>query len=258
MSSSIDTPAFGDIISLNGPELVVVLVEAADPRNIGAVARAMSNLAVSSLRLVNVAKFDQTVAQGVACWGKDLVVSAQRFDSLRDAVADCHEVVGFASDSAGHRVPQLLLGEWVSQVSERAGAKVALVFGSEENGLRREHFPLCQYLVRIPSSTANPSYNLAQSVILALYAIRATAQSHVGASQPDWPVSSQLEPLTDMVLEVAKDVGFLNQNSPEQIRELLVNLTRRGRVNKRELLVLTGLVGMIKKRIAAPRDIDKH
>jgi hypothetical protein len=59
-------------------------------------------------------------------------------------------------------------------------------------------------------------------------------------------------------LEVAKDVGFLNQNSPEQIRELLVNLTRRGRVNKRELLILTGLIGMIKKRIAAPRDTDKH
>ena len=139
-------PSFGDIPGASKPEVVVVLVEAADPRNIGAVARAMSNLATKDLRLVNTPKFDPVVAKGVACWGHDVVTNARRFDDLKEAVADCHEVVGFASDSANHRVPQLLLPEWASQAIQTPNTRVALVFGSEENGLRREHFPLCQYL----------------------------------------------------------------------------------------------------------------
>ncbi len=243
------TPAFGDISPGKGPSLVVVLVEVSDPRNVGAVARAMSNLATTEIRLVNPAVFDLTLAQGVACWGRDLVMSGKRYAALDEAVADCHEVVGFASDSGRHRVPQLLLEEWVQRLDTNHNRRIALVFGSEENGLRREHFPLCEYLVRIPSAVSNRSYNLAQSVLLALYAIRMRAGGHVGESQREWPASAQLEPFTAMVLEVAERAGFLNDNSPAHIRDLVVNLTRRGRVTTRELKILTGLVGMIRRRI---------
>lgn len=249
MPESRTTPAFGDILLDRGPSVVVILVEVGDPRNIGAVARAMSNLATLELRLVNPAEFNLTLAQGVACWGRDLVVNCKRYASLADAVADCHEVVGFASDSGRHRVPQRLLEDWVQQLDTHEERRVALVFGSEENGLKREHYPLCQYLVRIPSSVENRSYNLAQAVLLALYAVRMRAGGHVGESQPDWPASGQLEPFTALVLEVAERVGFLNENSPTHIRDLLVNLTRRGRVTTRELKILTGLMGMISRRV---------
>ena len=249
MPESRSTPTFGDIKPGPGPDVVVVLVEATDPRNIGSVARAMSNLATTELRLVNPATFDVTLAQGVACWGRDLLMTSKSFSNLAEAVADCHEVVGFASDSGRHRVPQLLLDDWVGQLDMSPQRRIAVVFGSEENGLRREHFPLCQYLVRIPSSTSNPSYNLAQSVILALYALRMRVGGHVGETQPEWPVSAQLEPFTEMVLDVASQVGFLNDHSPEHIRELLINLTRRGRMTTRELSILTGLVGMVRRRL---------
>lgn len=249
MPESRTNPAFGDIKCDIGPSIVVVLVEAADPRNIGAVARAMSNLATCELRLVNPAEFDLTLAQGVACWGRDLVMSCKRYAALGEAVADCHEVVGFASDSGRHRIPQLLLEPWVQQLDTQPERRLAMVFGSEDNGLRREHFPLCQYLVRIPSAESNRSYNLAQSVLLALYAVRMRAGGHVGESQLEWPASAQFEPFTNMVLDVAEQVGFLNENSPAHIRDLLVNLTRRGRVTTRELKILTGLVGMISRRL---------
>lgn len=249
MPESRTSPAFGDIRPGRGPNVVIVLVEVTDPRNIGAVARAMSNLATLELRLVNPADFDLTLAQGVACWGRDVVMSCKRYATLAEAVADCHEVVGFASDSGRHRVPQRLLEDWVQQLDTHQERRVAMVFGSEENGLKREHFPLLQYLVRIPSSVENRSYNLAQSVLLALYGVRMRAGGHVGETQPEWPASGQLESFTAMVLEVAEKVGFLNENSPVHIRDLLVNLTRRGRVTTRELKILTGLVGMIGRRV---------
>jgi len=246
--------SLGDLVD-SGSRLtfVVVLVEPKDPRNIGAVARAMSNLAVSDLRLVNPEPFDITVAKGVACWGAELIDSRKTFSLLSDAVEDAHEVVGFASDSGSHRMSQRILEDWVSTLDSNNEKTVALVFGSEERGLRREHFPICQNLIRIPSASENPSYNLAQSVILSLYALRRKTHSALGDDVQDLPTSGQLDQFTKMVLRAAGDVGFLNENSPEHIEELLVNITRRGRLSTRELKIMTGLFGMIHKKCGAER-----
>ena len=240
--------AFGDLLPHTAHKIVVVLVEPGDGRNVGAVARAMSNLAVQDLRLVSPRAFDLTIAKGVACWGEELIDSSQRFDSLQEAVRDCHEVVGFASDSSGHRVPQATLEEWAKTTSQGAARTIALVFGSEENGLSKAEFPLCQYLIRIPSSGANRSYNLAQSVLLALYQMRTQGQRYVGGEEVEWSTSEQLDELSTMMLRVAEDVGFLNENSPEHMTDVLMNMTRRGRLNVRELKILTGLFGMVRKR----------
>jgi len=247
-----ETPprAFGDLIPLpEGLRVVVVLVEPKDPRNIGSVARVMSNLGITELRLVTPANFDLTLARGVACWGADIINSSTSYGDLKEALADAHEVLGFASDSAMHRVPQLLLDEWIERLAKAPTKTVALVFGSEESGLRREHYPLCQFLVRIPSSAANPSYNLAQSVLIALYSLTKRLGSAVGAERGEWCTSTQLEGFTEMVLSTAKEVGFLNDHSPNHMSDLLANLSRRGHLSNRELTILTGLFGQIRKEL---------
>jgi TrmH family RNA methyltransferase len=242
---------FGDLTAAPDKrrKVAVVLVEAQDPRNIGAVARAMSNMAEEDLRLVHPGKFNLEVARGVACWGASVIDSARTYTSLREAAADTQEVVGFASDSGNHRVPQLLLHDWVKELLASPSRSIALVFGSEETGLRREHFPLCQYLVRIPSSGANRSYNLAQAVLLTLYELHRYSNNLIGGNAPDFPTSGQLDQLTTMVLRVATQAGFLNENSHEGITDLLVNVTRRGKLSARELKILTGLFGQISKRL---------
>ena len=240
----------GDLVAQGARlRIVVVLVEPKDPRNIGAVARAMSNLAVTDLRLVEPEPFDLVMAKGVACWGAHLLDTHQTFKSLSEAVCDAHEVVGFASDSGSHRMSQRILEDWVGTVDCQQERTVALVFGSEERGLRREHFPVCQNLIRIPSAGENPSYNLAQSVLLALYSLRRCSHTGIGDDIKDLPTSGQLEQFTQMVLRTAKDVGFLNENSPKHIEDLLVNMTRRGRLSTRELKIMTGLFGMIHRKL---------
>lgn len=252
MSDAKVKKALGDLTTTTARlRLIVVLVEPKDPRNIGAVARAMSNLEVTDLRLVQPEPFDVTVAKGVACWGEALVDSLTTHASLAQAVADAHEVVGFASDSSSHRMSQRILEDWIGTLDPRGDRTIALVFGSEERGLRREHFPLCQNLIRIPSSSENPSYNLAQSAILALYALRRRTHEAIGDELRDLPTSGHLEQFTQMVIRTANKVGFLNENSPEHMQELLVNITRRGRLSTRELKIMTGLFGMIHKKVEA-------
>jgi tRNA/rRNA methyltransferase len=252
MSNETPKKALGDLTTpLSGLRLIVVLVEPKDPRNIGAVVRAMSNLEVHDLRLVQPEPFDMTVAKGVACWGESLLDSVTIHATLADAVSDAHEVVGFASDSSSHRMSQRILEDWIGTLDMHGERIIALVFGSEERGLRREHFPLCQNLIRIPSSSENPSYNLAQSVILALYALRRRSHEAIGDDIKDLPTSGQLEQFTQMVLRTAEQVGFLNENSPNHIQELLVNITRRGRLSTRELKIMTGLFGMTHKKLSS-------
>lgn len=247
--------AFGDLLPLpEGLRVVVVLVEPKDPRNIGAVARAMSNLGICDLRLVAPASYDVVMARGVACWGAEIVDAAATFLTLAEAIADTHESIGFASDSASHRIPQLLLDEWIETLAAAPNRTIALVFGSEESGLRREHYPLCRFLVRIPSSATNSSYNLAQSVLLALYAVRRRLSTAIGSERGDWPINAHVEQFVEMVLDTAQTVGFLNANSPAHMRDLLASMTRRGHYSSRELRILTGLFGQILKRLASTSD----
>lgn len=250
MTQSESSGAFGDLSATpHSARIVVVLVEPRDPRNIGSVARAMSNLGVLELRLVAPARFDREIAQGVACWGEDIIKAAGTFTDLESAVEDVHEVVGFASDSGHHGIPQMLLSQWVDTRDIRPPSDVALVFGSEENGLRREHFPFCECLIRIPSTGENRSYNLAQAVLLTLYELRKASRFCVGAGSSELPTHAQVKPLTDMVLRLAEMSGFLRENAPEHIRDLLANLTRRGKMTRRELTIVTGFIGTVTKAL---------
>jgi tRNA/rRNA methyltransferase len=243
-------PTFGDFSrKYNTRSVAVVLVEPEDPRNIGAVARAMSNLDVHILRLVNPTQFDRKMATAVACWGDAVIENAETYPTLAEAVADLQEVVGFASDSGKHRIPQLMLDQWVESLPVDPEHRIGLVFGSEEQGLRREHFPWCQYLIRIPSSEANRSFNLAQSVLLALYSLQRATPDLVPAPTETRADSHELAEYTEMVLRVAKEVGFLKMHSSQHIRELLTNVSRRGRLSTRELVILKGLFGTVLKHL---------
>lgn len=251
MQEQSNSRALGSLDPQKNIELVVVLVSPKDARNIGSVARAMSNLGVSELRLVTPEEFEMDLAVKVACWGHEVVSSSTTFTSLSAAVSDCTEVVGFASDSGKHRVAQMVLDHWIASLPTTGHQRVALVFGSEENGLQSEHFPLCQYLVRIPSVAENPSYNLAQSVLLALYSLQTKYSAVIGGEQPEMPESKELENLTSMVIKLAKEADFLNEHTPPHIQDTIVNLSRRGRMTTRELKMITGLCGMVYKKLSA-------
>src|SRR5580693_484542 len=81
-------------------QLRVVLVETRNPLNIGAAARAMSNFGFLHLRVVNpydVAFEGARSAVGAA----QVLLDAEKFSTVAEAVADCSLVVG--TTAVGHR-----------------------------------------------------------------------------------------------------------------------------------------------------------
>ncbi len=150
-------------------ELIVVLVRTRNPLNIGAAARAMSNFGISQLRVVQ--PYEAAFREARSAVGAArLLAEAQEFTSVAEAVADCSLVVGTtaAKDRELHH-PLLRLEQAAPLLRQHAGAKTALLFGSEKTGLSIEDMSHCHWLLRIPTREEHSSMNLGQAVAICLY-----------------------------------------------------------------------------------------
>src|SRR5437667_5483448 len=169
--------------------LRVVLVRTRNPLNIGAAARAMSNFGVSHLRVVN--PYEPAFRESRSAVGASSVLaSAQQYQSVAEAVADCTLVVG--TTAVRHRElqhPLRRLEYGARLIRKQLGSnRVALLFGSEKFGLSNQDLSRCHWLLRIPTREENISMNLGQAVAVCLYELARDAKA---AQQPQ-----KLEPAT--------------------------------------------------------------
>ena len=149
--------------------LRVVLVDARNPLNIGAAARAMSNFGFRHLRVVNpydVAFEGARSAVGAA----EVLSSAEKYETVADAVADCSLVVG--TTAIGHRDLQHSIQRLEAAAplirAHLASGPCALLFGSEKFGLSNQDMSHCHWLMHIPTREEHFSMNLGQAVAICL------------------------------------------------------------------------------------------
>ena len=228
----------------------VVLVEPGDSLNIGAVARAMTNLGFRHLHLVAPPRYDRERAATSACWGTPVLDGAQVHATLEEALSGMEQVVGFSARHGADRPRHLLLDEWCARVSTEPAAKTALLFGPEDHGLHTEHLAHCRWLIRIPSSEANPSFNLAQSVLLALFELSRPAWGAIPREEKRRPTIADFRQLDRLVDAVLRQVGYFSKGTPRPIPRLVKHLFRRFDPDLREIGVLTGMFGKIHRALA--------
>src|ERR1700761_3947098 len=131
--------------------LAVVLVRARNPNNIGAVARAMHGFGFTDLRIVSDYPVSLERARS-AIDASEILASARTFETVAEAVADCHLVVG--TTAVGERKREHPLhtlaqaGDLIRATPETA--HVALLFGSEKTGLSNDELGYCNWLLTIP------------------------------------------------------------------------------------------------------------
>lgn len=233
----------------------VILVEPGESRNVGSVARAMKNLGFSHLHLVAPPHFDPERAAMTACWATDILDTMVIHPTFEDALRDFEHVIAFSGREGKNRGAPMSLLEWGEALETGAPVRTALVFGPEDNGLRQEHMELCRLVLRIPSSAACPSFNLAQAVLLALFEIArrepAAAPDHVSRQLPPWNDFFQLDRLLDRVMERS---GFVRVGTPEPVPGLVKNLFRRIELDKREMGILLGLFGRLDRVLERKND----
>lgn len=224
--------------------LSVVLAYPQDPVNIAAVVRAMKNMGASDLRLVQPCAYDPFRIEGVAHGTRDLVQKIRHFDSLDDALADCHHVIGFAGKRRTARWERIAPRPAAERYAERlqAGDRVALLFGQEDHGLANDALDRVHVQCIIPT-TDHASLNLAQAVLVALYEFhlaagdatrRVEAHKHQTgpASHEEW---ERLFADTQAALDA---IAFFRTRNPELVMRTVRSLAFRAAPDTREVTML--------------------
>lgn len=151
---------------------IVVLVEPQLGQNIGTAARAMANFGLSRLRLVKPRDGWPDIQAVRAASGADAVLDGvQLYDTLADAIADCHFVLATTARAHDQAKPVLGPEAAVREMAPRiaAGDSVAVVFGRERWGLENDEVGLADAIVTYPVNPAFASLNLAQAVLVIAY-----------------------------------------------------------------------------------------
>lgn len=216
--------------------LIVGLIGARNPSNIGAAARAMRDFGFSHLRFVNdyavpfeAAQLEQAKS---AVGAADIMRAARPFDSLSQAIADCTLAVGTTAIGGRQLSRQVFtLAEAtpivLTELAKPSG-RVALLFGSEKTGLTNDQLSHCQMLVTIPmfapADARHLSMNLGQSVAVCLYEL-ARGGFEDARELPvirEATVTAQTrQRLTDSLLTVMESTGYARR-FPANAREHVV------------------------------------
>jgi tRNA (cytidine32/uridine32-2'-O)-methyltransferase len=153
----------------------VVLVEPAEPGNVGTVARAMKNFGLDDLRLIDPPAIEPDgPAYGFAGHARDdILPNAER--TTLDAVVDSCHTIGFTAytneDDRKHVRYPFLTPEELPAAVEPADRQTALVFGRERVGLSNDELARLDEVCSIPASAAYPTLNLGQAATIACYAV---------------------------------------------------------------------------------------
>jgi tRNA/rRNA methyltransferase len=228
--------------------LRVVLVSPRNPLNIGAAARAMFNLGFSRLRLVNPYEVAFREARS-AIGAREILESAEEFQSVADAVTDCALVVG--TTSIGHRdlahtLHRLEEGAPLVRAQLQSGP-VALLFGSEKFGLNNEDLAHCHWLMRIATADQQHSMNLGQAVAVCLYELsRHELDPPAAPPRARKPASAaDTEQITRLLLDVLGRSGYINPVTAASAENKVRRLVRRLDLSARDVPVVLGMLRQI-------------
>ncbi len=226
---------------LNLNSISIILTRPNFPENIGSVARAMKNMGLNRLLLVDGCSPLHMNAYRLASGAEDILERAEEFPTLREAVSEMGCVVGTTSRRGKERSPLLTPATLLKRIIPlSAKNRIGLVFGSEREGLTNEELSLCQLYVRIPSSESFPSLNLAQAVMVLCYEFFKSSMTFQKRTTP-LARAEQLERMFEHMGRTLLNIGFLDAKNPKRIMSVLRRLLGRSEMEQREVQIFQGI-----------------
>ncbi len=249
---------------MNPDNIRIVLVNTSHPGNIGGVARAMKNMGLSRLYLVEPRQFPDEQADWRAASAGDVLASAVITQTLDEAIADCQFVVG--TSARGRRIPWPLLdpracAERMAQSSD--SEQVAVLFGREDRGLTNDELKVCNLHLNIPTSDSYSSLNLAMAVQIVCYELRmlldAPALPTSEDQQWDTPFTTRenMERFYLHLEQTLTDIEFLDPAAPRQLMLRLRRMYSRVRLDEMELNILRGILTETQKWVKRSKGEQK-
>jgi tRNA/rRNA methyltransferase len=232
----------------------VVLVRSRNPLNIGAAARAMSNFGFRSLRLVTPWEPSYLGARS-AVGASEVLLNAELFGSVAEAVADCGLVVG--TSAVGERElqhPLRVLEQGAEAMRQQlAVSPVALLFGSEKFGLSNEDLSHCHWLMRIPTRDQHDSMNLGQAVAVCLYELARSSAPALPLSAQTPAAAGEVERVAQLWFEALCASGYVQSPGEAAATEKLRRMLGRLNLEQNDAELWLGMMRQILWKIRHPQ-----
>jgi tRNA (cytidine32/uridine32-2'-O)-methyltransferase len=249
----------------------IVLVETSHPGNIGAAARAMKNMGLKNLTLVNPVAFPHADATSRASGADDILQRTRVVASLDEAIADCALVLGASARQRSLPWPILGPPDAARQALDvgAGGASVAFMFGREDSGLSNDELQRCHYHVQIPTVADFSSLNLAMAVQVLSYELRlyylrvleeGSDNTHLERmagrmTSPldkgwDVPLASveEFEQFLAHLEAVLVEIEFHDPQRPRQLFQRLRRLFQRAHPDRMEINILRGILRNVQRK----------
>jgi len=211
------------------------------------VVRAMKNMGLHRLRLVNPAEYDTWRIGGIAHRTEDVSEEAEVFDSLREALGDAVFVVGTTARARTAQRNYARPRDLGPVVVERAGeGVVALLFGREDRGLENDALDLCHSVALIPTNPDYTSLNLAQATLLLAYEVSLAAAGDPGplpkgrrATRP--ATVTELENTYAALEQGLHRIDFFKARAPEAVLRTIRTVISRAEPDLQEAGILRAI-----------------
>lgn len=251
------------------PAPCVILVEPQLADNVGSVARAMANFALTRLRLVKPRmEWPAERAYVMAAGAHRILEQAQLFDSVEAAIGDLNYVFATTARAHDQAKPVCDAGEAAQIAAPKvaAGEGVGIMFGRERNGLENDEVALADCIVTLPVNPAFASLNLAQAVIVVAYEwFKLTSGGVLPFEMPRKSAAAPREQLVaffnNLEHELEKVEFFRPPDKRETMQINLRNIFSRMQPTQQDIQTLHGVVMSIAEGRKGPARggvLDSH
>ena len=227
-------------------KIKIILVETSHPGNIGAVARAMKNMGLHKLVLVNPLCSVNDIAFARASGAQDILQKITIEDTLEDAIKNCNTVYAASARSRNINWPTFNPSECSSRiVNEGKEAETAVVFGPEQSGLKNEHIDLCDALLYIPVNPKFSSLNLAMAVQIFCYQLRMNyIEGKLESTNKEESLAtvSEMENFYNHLERLLIESKFLDPKNPRFLMRRIRKLFAKASVDNNEVNILRGIL----------------
>ena len=226
--------------------VAIVLKGPKFPGNVGSAARCAMNMGIGSLIVVGNRDLDDEALRQMATHeSKEIVDGIRHFDTLAEAFAEFHWVVGTTARTGSGRGPVVSprrMAEELIAVSARN--RIALLFGPEDTGLTNDDLRFCQTVVTIPTAGFK-SLNLSHAVMIVCYELFVARLSEEARFLPKLASARELEGMYTQLKETLRNIGFLNPENPDYWMMHIRRLFARTTLQAREVKIIRGICRQI-------------
>ena len=232
--------------TINLSHITIVLHKPRYSENIGAAARAMCNMGIDRLIVVDPKSYDlYKVLKLATHMASDIIEKSKICANLKDALAPYNYVVGATARLGGQRrmihTPSQLAQMLIPISIEN---QIALLFGPEDRGLSNEDIRLCHELVNIPTAEF-ASINIAQAVMIICFEIFSARREENKTVAPRLANRHELDGMYRQLKELLVKISYINAENPDYWMNKLRHFGTRMKLQAKEVSMIRGICRQI-------------